>query len=67
MEEFYQIHRSTAVAILLASEQNPLQYTNLQLAELLEEQFPEKDRSYIVKEDQLPLEGKYVINTVLQF
>jgi hypothetical protein len=67
MEEYFQIHRSTAVAILLTSEQNPLQYTNLQLADLLEEQFPEKDRLYIVKEDSLPLEGKKVINNVLQF
>lgn len=67
MEDFYQIHRSTAVTILLSSEQNPLQYSNLQLGNLLEDQFPEKCRSYIVKEDQLPLEGKQVINNVLQF
>lgn len=52
---FYELHRSTAVKILLSVEKNPTHYTNLKLAELLENHFPEKARSYIVKEDDLPL------------
>jgi hypothetical protein len=52
---FYELHRSTAVKILLSVEKNPTHYTNLKLAELLENHFPAKARSYIVKEDDLPL------------
>jgi hypothetical protein len=52
---FYELHRSTAIKILLSVDKNPTQYTNLKLAEMLEKHFPEKDRSYIVKEDILPL------------
>ena len=52
---FYELHRSTAVQILLSVDKNPTQYTNLKLAEMLEKHFPEKGRSYIVKEDNLPL------------
>ena len=52
---FYELHRSTAVKILLSIEKNPTQYTNLTLAELLEKHFAAKARSYIVKEDDLPL------------
>jgi hypothetical protein len=52
---FYELHRSTAVKILLSVDKNPTQYTNLKLAEMLEQHFPEKERSYIVKEDNLLL------------
>jgi hypothetical protein len=52
---FYELHRSTAVQLLLSVDKNPTQHTNLKLAEMLEKHFPEKARSYIVKEDDLPL------------
>jgi hypothetical protein len=52
---FYELHRSTAIQLLLSVDKNPTQYTNLKLAEMLEKHFPEKARSYIVKEDDLTL------------
>jgi hypothetical protein len=52
---FYELHRSTAVKLLLSVDKNPNQYTNLTLAEMLEKHFPKKERGYIVKEDDLPL------------
>jgi hypothetical protein len=55
---FYELHRSTAVQILLSVDKNPTLYTNLKLAEMLEKHFPEKPRSYIVKEDNLPLSNE---------
>jgi hypothetical protein len=55
---FYELHRSTAVKILLSVDKNPTRYTNLKLAEMLEKHFPGKDRSYIVKEDDLPLSNE---------
>ena len=55
---FYELHRSTAVKILLSVDKNPTQYTNLKMAEMLENHFPEKARSYIVKEDDLPLNNE---------
>jgi len=67
MKDYYEIHHSTAITALLAKKKNPLFYSNLELAELLEECYPNKDRSYIVKEDNLPLEGKNVINNILEF
>jgi hypothetical protein len=54
-KEFYEVHRSTAIKLLLSVDKNPTQHTNLTLAEMLEKKFPEKKRSYIVKEDDLPL------------
>ena len=54
-KEFYEVHRSTAVKLLLDVDKNPTQYTNLTLAEMLEKHFPKKERSYIVKEDDLSL------------
>jgi hypothetical protein len=54
--QFYEIHRSDAIQVLLYKEAYPSRMTNLKLAELLEEHFPEKERSYIVKEDAIPLE-----------
>jgi hypothetical protein len=64
-KKFYEIHRSDAIYLLLEKEKNPTQYTNLRLAELLEEYFPEKSkmREYIVKEDDLPLDNKLTIKT----
>jgi hypothetical protein len=64
-EQFFELHRSDAIQILLSKEKTPTQYTNLKLAELLEEYFPEKARSYIVKEDDIPLEGNTL--TFLEF
>ena len=52
---FYELHRSTAIKLLLSVDKNPLQHTNLTLAEMLEKHFPQKERSYIVKEDNLTL------------
>ena len=54
-KEFYEVHRSTAIKLLLDVDKNPTQHTNLTLAEMLEKHFPQKERSYIVKEDDLPL------------
>jgi hypothetical protein len=59
-EKYYQIHRSDAIQILLTKEKIPSLNTNLKLAELLEKYFPEKDREYIVIEDDLPLGGKFL-------
>jgi hypothetical protein len=55
---FYELHRSTAIKLLLSVDKNPTQHTNLTLAEMLEKQFPKKERSYIVKEDDLPLSNE---------
>jgi hypothetical protein len=52
---FFEIHRSEAIKLLLKVDKNPTQYTNLTLAEMLEQHYPEKKRGYIVKEDDLPL------------
>jgi len=52
---FYEMHRSDAVQILLGKDKLASTYTNLKLAELLENYFPGKDRLYLVKEDHLPL------------
>jgi hypothetical protein len=64
-KKFFEIHRSDAIYLLLSKEKNPTSYTNLRLAELLEEYFPEKseNRSYVVKEDDLPLENKLTSKT----
>lgn len=58
-KKFFEIHRSDAVQLLLYKEKYPHTYTNLRLAELLEQHYPEKskERSYIVKEDDLTLEN----------
>ena len=67
METYYEIHRSTAITALLVKERQPLMYTNIQLADLLAEAYTEKNRFYIVKEDDLPLEGKNIINSIIEF
>lgn len=56
-KQFYEMHRSDAIQILLGKDKIASTYTNLKLAELLESYFPEKDRLYLVKEDHLPLNG----------
>jgi hypothetical protein len=69
MEEkkFYELHRSTVINALLKFEKTPRQHTNLKMAELLEDYYPRKNRSYIVKEDDLTLEGKNIINNIMEF
>jgi len=64
----YELHRSTAVTLLLSVDRLANTYTNLKLSELLEEKFPMKSEkcNYIVKEDDLPLGGKR-INNVKEF
>ena len=69
MEEklFYEIHRSTAIEALLKYEKHPTMHTNLRLAELLEEYYPQKNRSYIVKEDNLTLKENNSIRDIKSF
>lgn len=61
-KNFYEIHRSEAIQVLLLSgkERAPRVHTNLKLAELLEEYFPAKKRMYIVKEDNIDLKGNII-------
>jgi len=54
-EQFFEMHRSEAIQILLGKDKIASTYTNLKLAELLEWYFPEMERLYLVKEDHLPL------------
>jgi len=54
-KQFYEMHRSDAIQVLLGKDKLASTYTNLKLAELLESHFPEKERMYLVKEDHLPL------------
>ena len=61
--KFYEIHRSDAIQVLLVKEKNPQYYTNIRLAELLEDYFPEKQRGYIVKEDDLALSGNFLTSS----
>lgn len=56
-KKFFEIHRSDAVQLLLYKEKFPHTFTNLRLAELLEQHYPEKSRQYIVKEDNLLLDN----------
>jgi hypothetical protein len=64
-KKFYEIHRSDAVNILLRWERHPNKHTNVRLGELLEEYHPGKstNRTYIVKEDDLPLDNPLTLNT----
>ena len=54
-EQFYEMHRSEAIQILLGKDKVVSTYSNLKLASLLEFYFPQKKRLYLVKEDHLPL------------
>ena len=65
--EFYQIHRGTAIEMLLGIYRNPSIYTNLDLADKLEKHYASKQRCYIVKEDDLELQGKNVIRNKNEF
>jgi len=56
-KQFYEMHRSDAVQILLGKDKFANTYTNLKLAEKLEKLFPKKKRMYLVKEDHLELSG----------
>jgi hypothetical protein len=58
MRTFYEIHRSDAITLLLKVMKHPQVLTNLELADILEDSFPQKDRSYLVKEDDIPLGWK---------
>ena len=55
MENYYEIHRSEAITILLGVIKHPQLASNIMLAECLEIYFPDKKRTYIVKEDDLVL------------
>ena len=57
-KQFYEMHRSEAIQILLGKDKLAGTRTNLNLAEMLETKFPRKERMYLVKEDHLPL-GEY--------
>ena len=59
-KQVFEIHRGTAIDALLAHEKNPLIHTNIKIAELLEQYYPEK--SYIVKEDFLELKEPSIKN-----
>ena len=54
-KQFYEMHRSDAIQVLLGKDKLVSTYTNLKLAKLLEELYPEKERMYLVKEDHLDL------------
>jgi len=56
-ETFYEMHRSDAVQVLLGKDKFANTFTNLKLAEKLEKLFPEKKRLYLVREDNIDLEG----------
>ena len=61
-KQIFEIHRSTAIDVLLAHEANPLIHTNLKMGDLLEEYYPTKDRGYLVKEDYLELKEPSIKN-----
>lgn len=52
---FFEMHRSEAIQVLLGKDKLAQTYTNLKLAEELEKKFPEKERMYLVREDNIPL------------
>jgi len=56
-ETFYEMHRSEAVQVLLGKDKLANTFTNLKLADQLEKHFPEKKRLYLVREDNIDLEG----------
>jgi hypothetical protein len=58
MKIVYEIHRSEAITVLLKVIKHPQLFTNLELAELLENL--NSSRIYIVKEDTLEL-GRNVL------
>jgi hypothetical protein len=56
-ETFYEMHRSEAIQVLLGKDKLASLHTNLKLADQLEKHFPEKKRLYLVREDNIDLEG----------
>jgi len=64
---YYKIHRSTARLILMRVMAYPKYYTNLQLAEFLEDSFPDRNRKYLVLDDGINLTGDFVINDIAEF
>ena len=66
-KEVFEIHRSTAIDLLLGTYRSPQIFTNLQLADMLEEEFESKNRAYLVKEDHLELNSTRKINNVNEF
>ena len=61
-DPFYEMHRSEAIQVLLGKDKLASTRTNLNLAEMLEVKFPDKERLYLVKEDHLPL-GEYTLTS----
>jgi len=58
MKLVYEMHRSDAITVLLKVCKHPQLLTNIEMAEELEDKFPTKDRSYLVREDDIELSGK---------
>jgi hypothetical protein len=54
----WEMHRSEAITILLSKEKHPSHYSNLRLAQLLEFYYPNYDRIYIVREDDINILNK---------
>lgn len=61
-QQFFEMHRSEAIQVLLGKDKLARTRTNLNLAEMLEVKFPSKERLYLVKEDHLPL-GEYKLTS----
>jgi len=57
VKTFHEMHRSEAIQVLLGKDKLASTYTNLKLANLLENKFPEKKRMYLVREDDISLNG----------
>ena len=49
----FEMHRSDAITVLLSKENVPSQYTNLRLAHLLEFYYPNYNRSYLIRDDDI--------------
>jgi len=62
-KQFFEMHRSDAIQVLLGKDKLVSTYTNLKLAKLLEEFFPEKERMYLVKEDHLELKNSLSVKS----
>ena len=62
-KQFYEMHRSDSIQVLLGKDKLVSTYTNLKLAKLLEDLFPEKERMYLVKEDHLPLSNSVTLKS----
>ena len=65
--KLFEIHRATAITLLLRYERNPEKRTNERIAQILEEYYPMRNRVYDVKDDNVPFEGPDAINNVSEF